>query len=167
MVREKVLSQDGWGSRVAHQDLGVDPLMGRILGLVKKIPSLCLIRSRVPSPARHPPVWAVAEWAAIAGPLVMGGQGSGGFSTGTCWFRDLLNHQWVVCALSASPRQCRWGWLYPPRSSFFYVVGPDCHRKKQENRLKEREDPILIFSLLKYKMDALFGLPVGDGFLLF
>jgi hypothetical protein len=37
-----------------------------------------------------PPVWAVAEWIAVAGPLVIGGQGSGVLSIGTCWFRDFL-----------------------------------------------------------------------------
>jgi hypothetical protein len=37
-----------------------------------------------------PHVWAVAEWIAVAGPLVIGGQGSGVLSIGTCWFRDFL-----------------------------------------------------------------------------
>jgi hypothetical protein len=33
----------------------------------------------------------------------MGGQCSGVFSTRSCWFRDFLSHQWVACALSATP----------------------------------------------------------------
>jgi hypothetical protein len=115
----KVISPDGWGSSVAHRDLRFDPLVGRISSLVKKILSLCLVRSRVPSPARHPPVQAILEWAVVASLLVMRGQGSGVFLIGTCWFRDFLSHQWVVCALSADRRQCQWGRLYPPRLSFF------------------------------------------------
>jgi hypothetical protein len=51
---------------------------------------MCLVRSQVPSPTRHPPAWAVAERAVVAGPLVMRGQGLGVFSAGTCWFRDFL-----------------------------------------------------------------------------
>jgi hypothetical protein len=86
----KVLSPDGWDSRVAPRGLGFDPLVGWISGLIKKILSLCLIHSRVSSPRRHPPAWAVAEWAVVVGPLVMGGQGSEVFSIGTCWFRDFL-----------------------------------------------------------------------------
>jgi hypothetical protein len=86
----KVLSPDGWGSRVAPRGLGFDPLVGQILGLVKKIPSLCLIHSRVLSSACQPLAWAIAKWALVADPLVMGGQGSGVFSTGTYWFRDFL-----------------------------------------------------------------------------
>jgi hypothetical protein len=103
IFRKNNVCLDGWGSQVAPRGLGFDPLVGRILGLVKKIPSLCLVRSRVLSPTRHPPVWAVAEWAVVVGPLVMGGQCSGVFSTGSCWFRDFLSHQWVACALSATP----------------------------------------------------------------
>jgi hypothetical protein len=86
----KVLSPDGWGSWVAPRGLGFNPLVGRISGLIKKIPSLCLVRSRVPSPTRHPTAWAVAECAVVANLLVMGGQGSGVFLAGTCWFRDFL-----------------------------------------------------------------------------
>jgi hypothetical protein len=88
--KRKVLHPDGWGSRVAPRGLGFDPLVGRILGIVKKIPSVCLVRSRIPSPARHPPAWAIAEWAVVAVPLVMGGQCSRVFSTRTYWFRDFL-----------------------------------------------------------------------------
>jgi hypothetical protein len=33
---------------------------------------------------------AVAEWVVVGDPLVMGGQSSGVFSTGACWFRDCL-----------------------------------------------------------------------------
>jgi hypothetical protein len=49
------------GSRVTPRGLGFDPLVGRILSLGKKILSLCLVRSRVPSPVCHSPAWAVVE----------------------------------------------------------------------------------------------------------
>jgi hypothetical protein len=50
----------------------------------KKISSLCLIRSRVTITARHPPAWPLQSGQFGFGPLVMGGQGSEIFSTGTC-----------------------------------------------------------------------------------
>jgi hypothetical protein len=49
--------------------------MGQIFGLIKKIFSLYLVRSRVLSPTRHPLVWAVVDWAVVAGPLKPGIEG--------------------------------------------------------------------------------------------
>jgi hypothetical protein len=71
------------GFRVAPPSLGFDSPQGEFLGLVKKIPSLCLIRSRVTMPYEPPFVWAVAEWTVDADPLVIEGQGLGFFSAGT------------------------------------------------------------------------------------
>jgi hypothetical protein len=73
--------------------------MGRILGIFKKILSLCLIRAWVPSPARHPPVLVFAGWAVVAGPSMIEGYSSEVLSTRTCCFRDFLNYQWVICDL--------------------------------------------------------------------
>jgi hypothetical protein len=69
--------------RVAPPSLGFDSPRSEFSGLVKKIPFLCLIRSRVTMSCAPPSGWAVAEWIVDAGPLVMGGQGSGIFSAGT------------------------------------------------------------------------------------
>jgi hypothetical protein len=51
-------------------------------------------------------------------------EGSGVFSTGTCWFRDFLVIS-GLCVLSAGPGQ--W-WLSPPRSSFFFYDEPCRHK---------------------------------------
>jgi hypothetical protein len=45
--------------------------------------SLCPIRSRVAMSCAAPSSWAIAEWTVDASPLVIGGQCSGIFSTGT------------------------------------------------------------------------------------
>jgi hypothetical protein len=60
------------GFRVAPQIPRFDPSRGRIFMLVKKIPSLCLIRSRVTMSCAPPSGWTVAEWTVDAVPLVMG-----------------------------------------------------------------------------------------------
>jgi hypothetical protein len=55
-------------------------------------------------------------------PVSDGRSGFGGFLDRDLLVPWLLSHQWVVCALSVGPRRCRWGWLFPPRSSFFYFA---------------------------------------------
>jgi hypothetical protein len=49
------------GSRVAPPSLRYDLLVRWILDIVKKISSLCLVHSQVPSPVYHPPTCAVTE----------------------------------------------------------------------------------------------------------
>jgi hypothetical protein len=61
--RTKVLSSVGWGSRAATRGFGFDPPVGQILGLIKKIPSLCLIRTRCTCACSPPSGRTVAEWA--------------------------------------------------------------------------------------------------------
>jgi hypothetical protein len=54
----------------------------------------------------------------------------GGFLDRDLLISWLLSHQWIVCVLSADLRQCRWGRLSPPRSSFFingsHIYYADC-----------------------------------------
>jgi hypothetical protein len=119
----KVLSPDGWGSRVAPRGLEFDPLVGRISGLVKKIPSLCLVRSWVLSLVHHPPAWAVPEWAVVADPLVMGDQGSGVFLTGTCWFRDFLAISGLCAPWVSAPGDVSEG-DFPLPGRFFFILPP-------------------------------------------
>jgi hypothetical protein len=57
-----------------------------------------------------PSGWTVAEWTVDAGPLVMGGQGSGIFSTGT------------IVSVS-SYMEYREGGLSLPGQVFFYLAG--------------------------------------------
>jgi hypothetical protein len=86
---------------------GLIPLGGEFLGLVKKIPLLCPIRSRVTISCSPPSGWAVAEWTVDAGPLVMGCQGSGVFSART--------------NVSVSLNIISGGRSFPPRPSYFFV----------------------------------------------
>jgi hypothetical protein len=87
---ERSSGSDGWIFRVAPQGLESDPLVGWILGLYKKIYSLCLVRSQVSSPVYHHPAWTIVEWAVVADPLVMWCQGLRVFLSRTCWFYDFL-----------------------------------------------------------------------------
>jgi hypothetical protein len=89
--------------------------MGRILGIFKKILSLCLIRAWVPSPTRHAPILVFAGWAVVAGPSIIEGHSSEVLSTRICCFRDFLNYQWVICALSIGHKQ----YFYPRGRVFF------------------------------------------------
>jgi hypothetical protein len=54
-------------------------------------------------------------------PVSDGRQEFGGFLDRDLLVPWLLSHQWVVCALSAGPRRCRWGRLSPLRSSFLIM----------------------------------------------
>jgi hypothetical protein len=64
---------------------------GRIFGPgLKKISSLCLIRSRVTITTRHPPAWAVAEWAVWIRPVSDRRLRFGDFLNRDLWFCDFL-----------------------------------------------------------------------------
>jgi hypothetical protein len=69
--------------------MGSIPIGSEFSGLVKKIPSLCLIHSRVAMSCAPPSGWTVAEWTVDAGPLVMGASVRG-FSRPGPLFRSLL-----------------------------------------------------------------------------
>jgi hypothetical protein len=73
---------------------------------VKKVPSLCLVLSRATVP--HTPLSgrAVVEWVSVTGLLVMGGQGSGAFSIGICWFCNFLAIS-GLCGLTSSKQKAR------------------------------------------------------------
>jgi hypothetical protein len=76
--------------RVALQVLGSISPGSEFSDLVKKIPSLCPIRSRVTMSCAPPSGWVVTEWTVDADPLVMGTRVRG-FSRPGLLFRSLLN----------------------------------------------------------------------------
>jgi hypothetical protein len=45
-------------------------------------------------------------------------------------------------------------------------MGSTCHRGQRQNALEDREYAICISSLLTYKMNVSFALPVGERFLM-
>jgi hypothetical protein len=85
--------------------LSLIPIGIEFSGLVKKIPSLCPIRSRVAMSCVPSFGWAVVEWTVDVDPLVMEGQGLEIFSVGT------------IVSVS-SYMEYREDGLFPPRLGF-------------------------------------------------
>jgi hypothetical protein len=115
----KVLNPDGWGSRVAPWGLGFDPLVGWISGLIKKNPLAvpCPLSGSIS--CASPSGLGRCRVGSCSRPVSDGRLEFGGFLDRNLLVPWLLSHQWVVCALSAGPKQCRWGLS---RSSFVDVA---------------------------------------------
>jgi hypothetical protein len=78
------------GFRVTSSSSGFDTPRCEFLGLVKKIFSLCSIRSQVTMSCVPPSGWVVAGWMVDVGPLVMGARVRR-FSRSRPLFRSLVN----------------------------------------------------------------------------
>jgi hypothetical protein len=100
------------------QVLGLIPIGSEFSGFVKKIPSLCPIRSRVAMSCVSPSGWAVAEWTVDASPLVMG-SGFGNF---------LGRDHCFGLFLYGIPG----GRSFPPRSSF--LISSSCFHTYSHSR---------------------------------
>jgi hypothetical protein len=118
----KLLRRDGWGYWVAPWGLGFDSLVRWILCLVKKN-SLAVSRSLKDSVSCAPPFGLnCCRMGSYSRPVSDGRLEFESFLDRNMLVPWLLSHQWVVCALSANPSRCRWGRLFPPRLSFFFIM---------------------------------------------